>query len=189
MIDLLPLRREVNRRLGKFQAAKDACRTESTALEAHERDLVFIREGLAAAQTVAASVQAIAHQRIADIVTRSLAAVFEQPYTFKVVFAEKRGRTEASLIFMRDGEEMDPMNASGGGVVSIASFALRLSCMLLSEPPVRRFLICDEPFAHLSVEYRPRLRQLLDTLAQELGVQILLITHLQELAVGKVIQL
>ena len=85
--------------------------------------------------------------------------------------------------------EVDPMTASGGGVVDVASFALRLSCLVLSKPPINRILILDEPFKFLSEDYRERVRILLETLSKEMKTQIILVTHIEELKTGRMIEL
>jgi len=139
-------------------------------------------------QEVAQNVQERAHQQIAEIVSKCLATVFEDPYTFRIIFEKKRGKTEARLAFMRGLEEFSPRDV-GGGVVDVAAFALRLACMLLTRPPVRRVLIADEPFRFLSQQYRPRMRHLLETLAKDMGVQFILVTHAPDLVIGNVIDL
>lgn len=139
-------------------------------------------------QNVAEVVQQEAHKRIASIVTRCLKSVFDKPYQFEIRFSQKRGRTEASLVFVRDGMEIDPMSSSGGGVIDVAAFALRLSCLLLLRPPVRRLLVLDEPWKHLSEQYRPRMRELIETLADELQMQFVIVTHSEEFRIGKVVE-
>ena len=141
-------------------------------------------------QSVAEQVQQHAHQQLAGVVTRCLKAVFgeDEAYEFKINFAKKRGRTEAELLFVREGKEIDPLSASGGGAVDVASFALRLACLMLLRPPVRRLLVLDEPYKFLSKEYRPRVRALLEELAKELDLQVIQVTHAPDLVCGKVIE-
>jgi DNA repair exonuclease SbcCD ATPase subunit len=145
-----------------------------------------LKIALTVAREVAQQVQEEAHAKISDIVSHALSAVFDQPYSFKIRFEQKRGRTEAVLVFDRDGVEIDPLTAAGGGVVDVASFALRLSALLLSRPQRRKLLVMDEPFKMLSQEYRPRLKALLETLAKDLGVQMVMVTHDPELRIGAV---
>jgi DNA repair exonuclease SbcCD ATPase subunit len=140
-------------------------------------------------QTTAQLVQRNVHRRIADVVSRCLATVFEEPYRFRIHFERKRGRTEARLAFYRDGRELDPKSASGGGVIDVAAFALRLACLMLARPRRRKLLVLDEPLRHLSAEYLPRARQLLLALAKDFGVQIVMVTHQRGLNVGKVVEL
>lgn len=139
---------------------------------------------------VAKQVQQQAHAGIANVVSRCLAAVFDDPYTFKVKFEKKRNRTEAKLVFVKGEHELTPLKASGGGVADVASFALRLACMALSRPRVRRVLILDEPFRFLnSIEYRERARQLLETLADEMDMQLIVVTGMSELESGTVVEI
>ena len=81
------------------------------------------------------------------------------------------------------------MSASGGGVVDVAAFALRLSCLMLSKPPLRRLLVLDEPFKFVSAEHRDRIQTLLRTLAEEMRIQILMVTHIEQLVTGDVLEL
>lgn len=140
-------------------------------------------------QEAAATVQRAAHDRLAGVVSRCLAAVFgPTAYEFRLEFEEKRGRTEARPVFVRDGNEADP-TAVGGGVVDVAAFALRVAAVAARQPPVRRLLVLDEPLRHLSKDYRPRARALLETLAADLKFQIILITHDPALECGEVIRI
>ncbi len=188
--NLSQLRQSVNKRLAQLTLARAQYKAENAALEQLEAEQGQLKEALAIAQNVAQDIQRQAHAKIADVVSRSLETVFgEDAYQFKINFEQKRGRTEASLVFEREGMELDPMSSAGGGVIDCASFALRLSCLLLNRPPLRRTIIADEPFKHLSTEYRGRMRELLITLAKELRVQFILVSHIEELKCGKIIEI
>lgn len=141
------------------------------------------------AQEVARNTQAEASRPIVEIVSRCLAAVFDDPYTFEVRFESRRGVTEIDLVFNRNGHSIDPMGAAGGGVVDVAAFALRLAILMLARPPVQRTLILDEPFRFVSARDRPRLRALLQQLTEEMDLQIIQVTHIVELAIGNVIEI
>lgn len=184
------LRKIVNRKLHTYESARERVGIETAALDAAKAKQVHLRVAISMAQEVAQIVQAEAHRKIADVVSRSLETVFgEDAYVFKINFEQKRGRTEAVLVFERNGMEVDPMTAAGGGVVDLASFALRLSCLMLARPPLRRLLVLDEPLKFISKDYRPMVRTLVEQLASELGIQVILITHSEEFIMGKVIEL
>jgi hypothetical protein len=140
-------------------------------------------------QTVTQAIQQQVHEKISGVVSKCLEAVFEEPYTFRIVFEQKRGRTEARLVFLRAGQELDPMTAAGGGVVDVTAFALRLACLVLAKPTLRRLVILDEPFKFVSAAYRGRVRTMLETLADELKVQFIMVTHIPELQTGTVVDL
>src|SRR6185503_13063551 len=98
---------------------------EETAAKAKaERTLTRTQDAQEILQLLAQAVQQQAHTKISGVVSSCLSAVFDDPYEFRVQFDRKRGRTEASLRFVRGGLEVDPLTASGGGVVDVAAFAL-----------------------------------------------------------------
>lgn len=141
-------------------------------------------------QDAAQATQERIHAEIATLVSRCLTVVFDEPYVFTILFERKRGKTEAKLLFERNGVQVDPMTASGGGIVDVAAFALRLSCLLLSQPSLQRVIVLDEPFKFVSpAESRERLGTLLLTLSAELKIQFIMVTHIEELKIGKVIEL
>jgi DNA repair exonuclease SbcCD ATPase subunit len=182
-------RKKVNRDLARWTAAKERCLIERKALEDVQERLADLEEAQGIAQLVAQQIQSQAHNQIADIVSKCLEAVFDEPYQFVIQFERKRGRTEAKLFFKRGDVEVDPLTASGGGVVDVASLALRVACLSLSRPPVRKVLILDEPFKMLSMGLRSRVRVLLEGLAEDMGIQIVMVTHDPQLRAGKVVRL
>lgn len=168
-----------------------ACRehkNRQTELVAAEDRLHYAEEAVKVVQHVGQTMQQEAHKRIAAIVTRCLSTVFDDPYEFVIEFERKRNRTEAVLLFKRDGVTVDPMTASGGGVVDVASFALRLASLILSKPQRRRLLVLDEPFRFLSSDYHGRVRTMLERMAEEMDVQIIMVTHIEALKCGKVVE-
>jgi DNA repair exonuclease SbcCD ATPase subunit len=141
------------------------------------------------AQAVGRAIQQQAHTRIARLVSRCLAAVFEEdPYEFGITFEQKAGRTHATLAFTRGGHTVDPTTAAGGGAVDVAAFALRTAALMLARPPRRRLLLLDEPFRFVSAEYRPAVRVMLESLAAELGIQIIMVTHIEALRTGTIVE-
>jgi len=190
-MDLTTFRSRVNKQRASYRLARDNAKTLNETLERTRTEVEDAATAQELAQQVAQAIQQQAHDQIAEVVSRCLSAVFDEPYVFRIHFERKRGRTEARLVFEREGMEVDPMTASGGGVVDVAAFALRLSCLILNKPPLRRVLILDEPFRFVSEqgEYQSRVRELLETLAREMGVQFIMVTHINELKAGKVVEL
>jgi ABC-type dipeptide/oligopeptide/nickel transport system ATPase subunit len=183
------IKQRLDSKMADYRSACSIVKSERRSLISSEIELDCAEEAQIILQHVAQSVQQEAHQKIAAVVTRCFETIFDDPYQFEIIFERKRGRTEARLVFIRDGVEMDPLRSSGGGVVDLASFALRLACLVLTRPPVRRLLVLDEPFKHLSAEYRPRVRDLLLALSNELEVQFVIITHDEIFKIGKVIEI
>ena len=189
MNDLFLHRQQVDKKLTEFNLVRRKYREESESLEITQNRIENILEAQDLAQQVAQQIQRQAHDQIATVVSKCLEAIFDEPYEFRIHFERKRGRTEARLVFEREGQEIDPMTASGGGVVDVAAFALRLSCLMLARPALSKTLILDEPFKFVSEDLRDRIRMLLEKLSKEMNVQFIIVTHMEELKVGKVIEL
>ncbi len=147
-------------------------------------------QAISIAQVVAKDVQQQAHRSIASIVQRCLTAVYDDQYRFEIAFVERRGKTEAVLQFVKlDGTVIDePLDGDSGGVIEVAAFGARLANLLLARPVLRRILILDEAFSQVKKHRLSRIRQMVVTLAEELGVQFVIVTHLDELRIGKVIE-
>jgi DNA repair exonuclease SbcCD ATPase subunit len=186
MSSIESLRRRLEKSLGTYRQAGQKLEEERVALKRLERREDGLLEAQVLAQQVAQQVQTQVHAKVAEIVTRAL-EIFDEPYEFRIEFERKRGRTEARLVFLKEGLEVDPLTASGGGVVDVAAFALRVACLLLSRPPRRRLLVLDEPLKMLSAEYRDRARALLESLSSDLGVQFVVVTHDPRLRAGSVL--
>lgn len=179
----------LNELRARHKLVSEQVTAEQDALDACEGSIAALREATAISQEITKQLQQQAHTAIATTVSRCLGAVFDEPYEFKIRFESKRGRTEAQLVFCRDGETIDPMTAAGGGVVDVAAFALRVSTLFLQKPAVRKLLILDEPFRFVSAEYLPRVAALLEMLSVEMELQIVLVTHVDELRIGEVIEI
>ena len=119
---------------------------------------------------------------VEDIVQLALDAIFPDKYAFEIQFYIAYGKTTAELVFIsrQSGHTVDPMVASGGGVVDVCSFALRLACWTLSRG-IDKVIILDEPFRFLSKNLQERAGALLKELSFKLGIQIILTTHLDAL--------
>ena len=183
--------KQVQAKIIEWETAKQAVKNERRILINSENEVDVAKETREIFQTVAKEVQQQAHDRISKVVTRCLQLIFDQEaYEFNIEFEKKRGRTEAKLQLSRDGMVLDdPINEAGGGVIDVAAFALRLSCLMLRQPKLRRVLFLDEPFKFLSEEYRPEIHNMLVELSKEMKVQFIIITHIPELICGKVVQL
>jgi hypothetical protein len=190
-MSLAEYRQRVNELLLERQRALADADRECKALQQIQTNLEAANESQVIFQSVAQSIQQRVHERMAGIVTRCLNAVFEDPYQFSIRFDRKRGKTEARMVFSRDGVELeDPLNEIGGGVVDVAALALRLGCVLMHRPPLRRFLCLDEPFRYVrGQDNRARTKTMLERLVKDLDLQILLNTDVTEFRFGKVVEL
>ena len=178
--------RDLDIKLSHLAASMESEAKELENAIAHHERSITAQEIL---QQLAQAVQQRAHQKIAEVVTSCLEAVFEDPYSFHIEFERKRGKTEARLKFKRGGMTVDPLNSTGGGVVDVASFALRVACLILHRPRLSKVMVLDEPMKFVSEQYRPRVREMLERLSRDLDMQIVMVSHIEDLATGKIIEL
>ena len=193
MTDLTVHRKKVDRLASDRDRAKANEKVERMALTLSEGKVGSNGKAQRIVQGIAQTIQQRLHEQIAQVVTRCLVAVFEEPYEFRIIFERKRGKTEARLAFVRDGLVCDsPLDEVGGGVVDVAALALRLACILLSRPRRRRLIVLDEPLRNIRGKgNRQRVRRMLMKLAEELEIQFLInvdIDAYPEFALGKIVE-
>lgn len=156
-----------------FVEEKEKLEREKTELSAKMDNLLKARSVV---QIVAEQTQKKLEYHISNLVSMALASVFPEPYIFNLRFVQKRNKTEAELVFTKNGNETDDiLNSGGGGVADIASIALRIS--LWSIKKTRPTLILDESLKFLhSPEYQEKASQMLKEVSQKLGLQIIMVS-------------
>ncbi len=189
MIDLEQEEQEVSYLSSQISFLEKTVAQETKELKVVEKTLERTKDAQEILQLLSQAVQQQAHNKISGVVSSCLSSVFDDPYCMRVQFDRKRGRTEASLLFTRRGLDVDPLTASGGGVVDVAAFALRVSCLMLHRPRLNKVVVLDEPFKFVSALYRENVRTMLEELAKDLKIQIIMVSHIEELETGKVIEL
>jgi len=137
-----------------------------------------LEQALIIVQTVAQQTQQELSIHINDIVSSSLAAVFEDdPYSFDIEFVLRRNKTEADCWFVRGESKRNPLASSGVGAVDIACFALRVGLKSLESPNKRGLLILDEPFKHLrGKDENIKAIQIVKELSDKLNIQVIMVT-------------
>lgn len=152
-------------------------------LEGEMNTLTVELETLAHAQVilqeVATETQARLKLHLEELVQSAIDAVFPDQYKVHIDFLSKAGQTECDIYLMRGNDRIDPMDSSGGGVVDIVSFALRLVSWSIGT--TENTIVLDEPFKFLSVGLRSLAGDLLRRLSHILGLQLIYVTHDPEL--------
>ena len=166
--------------LSKAQGRKDYLEEKLNATQKDikntKRDIKNGNEALLIIRKVAEETQKELEYYISEIPTLALSAVFKDPYTFKVDFVQRRDKTESDLSFVRDDNEINPMEASGLGAVDVASFGLRPALWNLQKPRTRNVFILDEAFKHLKgYDENVKVIQIIKELSDKLGIQIIMV--------------
>lgn len=177
--------KEISAQLNLLEKTVDR---EKESLASATKKLKQTQDAQEILQHLSQAVQEQVHAKISDVVSSCLSSVFDDPYSFKIEFERKRGRTEAHLRFLRRKLDVDPLTASGGGMVDVAAFALRAACLVLHRPRLSRVVVFDEPFKNVSAQYQDNVRQMMEQISKDMGIQIIMITHNEAYATGKVIE-
>ena len=114
------------------------------------------------------------------IVSEGLSHVFGEELQLKIVPSTKADMSAVEFIMVKDGQEEDIMEGQGGGYIGIIAFLLRVLLILASRPLLRLLLVMDEPFAHVSPEYRQPLAEMASALIDRLGFQVIMVTQERE---------
>jgi DNA repair exonuclease SbcCD ATPase subunit len=182
MTTISELRSKIDRKRGQLDQLKHELKIEKVDLKQAERDVEFSTKARAIIQKVARETQQSLEYHVGELVSLALSGIFPDPYKFVVEFVERRNKAECDLFFERDGERIHPFDASGGGAVDVASFALRSSIWSLGGS--RNVLGLDEPFRFLSRDLQPRACEMLREISHRLGLQIIMVTHFPDLIEG-----
>ncbi|MDD4931828.1 MAG: hypothetical protein PHG66_06835 [Candidatus Colwellbacteria bacterium] len=124
--------------------------------------------------------------RVETLVTMVIRSIFEdREFGFELAFEEKRNQMEVKPIVyeMIDGQKHvyeNPEDDYGGGLVDVISFALRIVMWSLENPKSRNVIILDEPMKNMGSLILLG-GQMLSEIAHKLGLQLIIITHDQEL--------
>lgn len=142
-------------------------------------DLDTIQKAQALIQDTAKETQDQLRFHLQDLVNSALESVFPGVYQFRLEFPFNRKSTEADIYLLKDGGRVDPLDSSGGGVVDVICFALRVVAWSIGKSD--NTIILDEPFKWLSVNLRPLAAELLRLLGKQLHLQLIFVTHDPEL--------
>ena len=171
----------------KFIAYKTEASLVLNSLEEGEKEYNSIKEyneDLQKARIVVGNAgkftQSYLKSYIEEMVTTALQAVFEEDYQFVIDFDIKRNKPEAKLSLKLRGEETDPKDSCGGGVLDVASFALRVVLWSIENPKSSNVIILDECFKFLHGKME-NASQLLKKLSKDLNIQFIIVSQLDEL--------
>lgn len=148
-----------------------------------QKEIKASKEAHAIICTVAQDTQKQIQYQISSLVTLALRSVFPEPYEFKAEFIMKRNKTECNMFFEKNGKRFDPMNEVGGGVLDVASFALRVSMWALSRVN-DNVIFLDEPFKNInddSRELHRKIAEMVKMVSDKLNLQIIMVSMIPEM--------
>lgn len=177
---------QIKEQLTKLKGRRDQVKSD---IDSCKDRIDQLKSDLEASEQAQAIIQAVAKQTQEELkhvveppVNKALEAVLDRPYEFELRFTTKAGRTQAQQIYKRQGREYkNLMFSGGGGAQDTAALGLQVSGLYLTQ--LRRFLLLDEPLKHLKSRDKrleKRGAMVMQELSHELGLQILMISHIPE---------
>lgn len=169
-------------RLNQMKGRKQTLVADLEKKEKTKEDLfqqaIYLEECRVITQQIAENNQNRLTEKINRIVTDSIQAVFGDDYEFKMVISSKNNTVVAQPTFYKNGKEENVKVCEGGGMLAIASLALRVVLMTLLKDPAPT-IVLDEPFANLGSDGGGLERgcQLLETISKKLDIAFIIITH------------
>ena len=166
---------KAQRDLLKKQLAEKTARLESVekSIEHHEQAKWVLNE-------VVKQTQLNFKEQVEALVTMAIGSVFDRPFEFKLEFNEKPSKMEIQPLIVEGENEYIPKLEMGGGIIELVSVAFRIVLWSLSDPQPRNTIILDEPVRMLG-SLAERFAEFLTQISGELGLQVILITHEEEL--------
>ena len=176
---------ELLQRFEQRRLARDAAQLAVTTAEtevARGEELVQVADQVRVFFNVLAEAQRLEmQQKVEGLVDYGVQMVFGPHYRFKVV-SELKGKSVRTEFFIEnDGLRLPILDATGGGVGDVVAFLLRVVMLCLVRPVQRRVLVLDEPFKFVSAAHFQTLGDLLRELTNQLGLQLIMVTHKVEL--------
>lgn len=180
---LQQLKQILNEKIGQKKQILFNIKEYEKKQEFLKKEIEISKEAQIIINAVSKTTQEEFSYRITEPVSLALAAVYENdPYKMVAQFEiAGRGVSECKLGFERNGNVITPKEASGGGPIDIASYALRLGSLSLTKPKGRNILILDEPFKWVQRDKMELAGQMLKETSKKLGIQIIMISHIPEL--------
>lgn len=176
------LRSKLDKRKGEHQKVLSDIKALRSEIKSSRQELVLTEKAHEIIKQVGIKTQQQIQYHISDITSLAMEAVFPDPYKIEIEFVERRNKTECDIYFSRDGKKVEPMDASGGGAVDVAAFALRIACWSMSRPHSRSTIIMDEPMRFVSEDLQEKASQMIKEISRKLSIQFIIVTHSTNLA-------
>jgi ABC-type molybdenum transport system ATPase subunit/photorepair protein PhrA len=115
-------------------------------------------------------------ESISELATTGLHhIIYDQSLSFKIIQEMKYNRVFIRFAINQNNIEGDPLLSFGGGPAVIISLILRLAVM--TRMKMGNLLLLDESMVALANHYVPHAAIFIRTLAEQTGINILMVTH------------
>ena len=169
-------REKIQQAKGKLNLLQSQLQKQESIVKEKTEYLANLEKAQAFIQNVAKKTQEQLKYHIEDVVQLALDSIFPHEYRFSIDFEVKYGKTSCNLIFKNNNYEIDIMKAAGGGVVDIASLALRVAIWSIGKTD--NVLVLDEPIKNIQpASLQMEAWDIIQKLSQQLNLQFIIITN------------
>jgi len=165
-----------------YEAKRRSLRVDSLSMEIGkaEQELVSRKKVELVVSSLIERMYTQAIGSIEPLLNFGIRSVYPRLIESKVIQSIERGKPTFQIKVVDGGEPVSLGSAHGGGLSQIIGFLLRVIVIILSGR--RRFMILDESFSAVSRDLQPSLSELIRKVTEDLGFQIILITHSEDTA-------
>ncbi|MCK9430612.1 MAG: hypothetical protein M0R17_11490 [Candidatus Omnitrophica bacterium] len=178
---LKELRNKLEQQKGKQIELKNSINDLRSEIHKNNDHLENLEQALEIIKIVGTNTQKALQFHVSDITSLALESIFPDPYKLVLDFVDRRNKIECDILFERNGERSKPKDSTGGGIIDVTAFALRIACWSMAVRKTRNIIIMDEPMKWVSAEYQESASEMIKEVSKKLGIQFILITHCEAL--------
>lgn len=184
MIDLKAFRNALERKKGERDVVeRQAVELEGKAQEL-ERQVSFSEQAQIIIQAVARQTQKQLEYRVGELVSLAQASVFDDPWSLKLDFVLRRGKTECDLHWQKSDSQRKSADigyGGAGGEKDVGALGLQFAIWSLQRPRTRSIMMLDEPLKWLKGGDLPeRGALMIKEISKGLSLQILMVSHIPD---------
>ena len=170
-------KQELNQRKGQKQALLKELTTKQDNILIFNEKLLDLEEATLIIQKVAKDTQQSLFVTLNELVTGALDIVFEnEGYSFELQAETKANGLQVYPILKQNGYDYSLKADSGYGIVQVIAFALRIALLSVKKNSTKIILL-DEPNKDISAEYKQKASELMASVANSMGIQVITVTH------------
>lgn len=166
------------RDVGVYRQRLADIQAEVEAVREVQRTMGVVNMALVMLEQVVLQVDELIHNYIDMPITAALQTIYQDPSLGVKTLINRAGdRMEASIEIRRGNEVISGpvLDSVGGGVIDVIGFVLRLCVFRLLKG--RGPIVVDEPFRHVNREALYRAAEFVRQIADDLGIQVIMVTH------------
>lgn len=161
-------------------------RTElSKEIDSYQSDQLILQKTYEALKSLMEAMSEDNIVKVQDLVTFGINSIFGERYKdlkFTIESSTKRDQLFYEFLLEVDGVKAPLDGSFGGGMICVISLILRI--LISVNLGLYPFILLDESLNGVSPEFQQRTAEFLQTIAEQLSVDILLVSHQEQFTMG-----